>query len=691
MKIDEASNVIDFVHSTTQDYFDNIRDQKFPDAQGEIVTTCLTYLLFKVFSDGPYLDDDSMNERLRENVALQYAAQRWGNHPPGERQRFAQGLVLKFLETAPNLICAQQAMLIPNILRPEYNQSYPRDVQGLWVAAYFGLADVVQLLAARQADCNAVTSYGENALYIASRQGQQKVVKLLLAEKATDVDTRNGDGETELLVAAAGGHVDVVRQLCNKGANVEATNDWGCSAMYVAAEKGHSEVVHLLLEYGANFLHEDKDGVTAIDQASWCGHDAIVHQLLLAMPEKATLGYCHGPRFRWTLGNHLCKCIMRGKPGDRLAVRQLLKRGAYVKDVKDDDGMTALSRAAKKGDVEMAKLFLGSGVNVNVRDPFGEAPLHAAAKAGHAGMTRFLLECGADVEMKDATWGHTALSLAVHGHGDPQAREQVKQILLEEGANPVDASSQVNSFALRNRITAVNETVMLKAVRSQQEEDAKRDGLTMDAVCRLAEVDNNVNCRSDTTGWTALHRATADGNLPIVQYLLGHGANINARDNDGITPLHLSCINDHTSTTEKLIQAKAEMEERMERVDGTTDKSGGTPLHWACIVGSTGSIGLLLQAGAKIEARTHWCRTPLHLTARFGHVEAAKLLLSWGADLESRRDTNETSLHFAVEENQYDMVRFLIKRGADLKAQGDRGTALHVAIRTGYETEWRNY
>jgi ankyrin len=558
-----------------------------------------------------------------------------------------------------------------------YSQLYPKEVQGLWVASYFGLAEVIRLLLAKGADCTAMTSYGESALHIASRNGHENVVQLLMAGEKVDIDVQNKRGETELHVAAAGGHVEVVRLLLENDADIEAKTNTGCSALYLASENGHSAVVSLLLQKGADILSEDRDGATALDQASWRGHEGVVQQLLLLMLERS-VGRRHFARFKWAMGTYLCKVATRGNQSDCIAVEALLKKGADAEGAFDDHGYTGLCRAAQAGNIEMMKVFLDNGGDVNAGGSSGETPLHHAAKAGQEKVVRLLLERRADVSVRDTFFGHTALTLAaVGGH------EAVEQILIANGADPADARATVNPLALWGKDSYLSESDRLKAAMSQGEDGRSSDDLELDAVRKLVEVYGDIDRQSDT-GWTALHDAANKGSAVIVEYLLEHQANVNARDNDGIIALHLSCINNHPSTARLLINAGARLEARMERVDGTTDKSGGTPLHWACIVGSASTVALLLEAGANFEARTHWWRTPLHLAARFGHVDAAKLLLAKGADIESRRDTNETPLHFAVEENHYDMVRFLLDEGADMEAQGDRGTPLHMAKRMGH-------
>src|SRR6266480_7122313 len=62
--IDQKSNIIRLVHYTTEEYFQRVHVSWFPDAHTNIATTCLTYLSFDVFADGPCHDDTKMEIRL---------------------------------------------------------------------------------------------------------------------------------------------------------------------------------------------------------------------------------------------------------------------------------------------------------------------------------------------------------------------------------------------------------------------------------------------------------------------------------------------------------------------------------------------------------------------------------------------------------------------------------------------------
>jgi hypothetical protein len=78
--IDGESGMIRLVHYTTQEYFRRTQSRWFPDAELEIVKTCITYLSFHTFQTGFCEDDAEFETRLQSNVLYDYAARNWGHH-----------------------------------------------------------------------------------------------------------------------------------------------------------------------------------------------------------------------------------------------------------------------------------------------------------------------------------------------------------------------------------------------------------------------------------------------------------------------------------------------------------------------------------------------------------------------------------------------------------------------------------
>ncbi len=146
-------------------------------------------------------------------------------------------------------------------------------------------------------------------------------------------------------------------------------------------------------------------------------------------------------------------------------------------------------------------------------------------------------------------------------------------------------------------------------------------------------------------GWTLLHHAAAVGNLHFVEFLLNQGAEVDALDGGGHTPLYSAA-------------------------NGL--KSGGGQV-----------VRALVRAGANVNACEGAKRcTPLHMAARRGNRETAEALLESGADIEARDSEGETPLRRAVNCNHAGVAALLMAKGADARSVGSNGITPLAAARS---------
>jgi hypothetical protein len=151
-------------------------------------------------------------------------------------------------------------------------------------------------------------------------------------------------------------------------------------------------------------------------------------------------------------------------------------------------------------------------------------------------------------------------------------------------------------------------------------------------------------------GRTLLHAASAAGSLTIVELLLRLGADPNATDGGGHTPLY--------------------------SVGNECATAGGGDV-----------VRALVRGGAKVDARdgVKHC-TALHMAARRGNVAVAEALLECGADIESRDSLGDTPLRRSVNCGKAAVAALLLARGADLHSKGSKGLTPLLAARTGAMT-----
>ncbi len=181
----------------------------------------------------------------------------------------------------------------------------------------------------------------------------------------------------------------------------------------------------------------------------------------------------------------------------------------------------------------------------------------------------------------------------------------------------------------------------------------------------------------DAPGWmgeTPLHSAARRGLPEIALVLIRRGANVNARRPDRLeTPLHFAS---NAEVGRVLIEHGAEVE--------ALDWSGRTPLHWAAQVGLVDVADLLIQGGADVDRQEQDGSTPLHWAAQEGHHEIVRLLLARGAKPDVKNQAGSTPLHWGAWRGKLQAVEELLRAGANPGIRDRSGkTPLHEARATG--------
>jgi ankyrin repeat protein len=140
------------------------------------------------------------------------------------------------------------------------------------------------------------------------------------------------------------------------------------------------------------------------------------------------------------------------------------------------------------------------------------------------------------------------------------------------------------------------------------------------------------------------------------------GADVNAAQGDGTTPLHWAVYKVDRELVAELLEAGAKA--------NVTNKYGSSPLAEAAKLGDLALVRRLLDAGADVESPNADGQTALMLAARIGSLDLAKLLVERGADVNAKEAwRDQTALIWAVDNNFPELTQFLIDNGADVNAR----------------------
>jgi cytohesin len=189
---------------------------------------------------------------------------------------------------------------------------------------------------------------------------------------------------------------------------------------------------------------------------------------------------------------------------------------------------------------------------------------------------------------------------------------------------------------------------------------------------------------------TPLHFAALDGHGEVAKLLIAKGADVNARDAEGVTPLHRATRAGRRETAEELIAGGAVVNVKSsagltpldmadEQTAGLLRRHGGKTgeklgaLSVDAANGDASAVRQHLAAGTDVNAKDELGRTPLYRTAYNGHREISELLITEGADLDAKDGNGWTPLHGAAYKGHDSIVALLIAGGADLNAKDADG------------------
>ncbi len=167
----------------------------------------------------------------------------------------------------------------------------------------------------------------------------------------------------------------------------------------------------------------------------------------------------------------------------------------------------------------------------------------------------------------------------------------------------------------------------------------------------------------DQQGRTPLHWACRGQNYELLAYLVEKGADVNALDNNQTAPLHSLAVRNGVKEAELLINKGADV--------NILTYDNQTPLHFAASYNQIDIAALLVEKGAKLELRDNWVRTPLVYCARErGGPEMTKLFIQAGADVNASNEFGETALSLAAWRGKEEVVNILLDAGAEVPVTG---------------------
>ena len=510
----------------------------------------------------------------------------------------------------------------------DVNEAQGDGTTALHWAAIKGDADLAQILIYAGANVRATTRLGAyTPLYLAAKGGHSGVVAALLAAGA-DAKALTSNGTTPLMIAAASGDTRTITSLVENGADLNAKDGAkGETPLMFAAAFNRADAVKLLLARGA----DAKATTTVVDLFA------------LTAPEEEAMARGGGNGAARPAAN---------RPVD---VAGATRGYRYNELISTQGGLTALMFATRQGFVATAKALIDGGVDINQLSAGDQtSPLLMAIINGHFDLAIDMLDKGANAKMV-AFNGVTPLYATLNIqwapkslYPSPKAYQQqattyleLMKVLLDQGADPnVRLQRKVWYQAFNSDFAGVDESGATPFWRAAYANDVAAMKLlvsygadpnipTMKPAGRpftgegVRQVQDLSGVPPIPYGGPAVfplhaasgvgygegfaansHRYAPTGFLPAIKYLVEElGADVNAADHEGNTPVHLAASRGDNESILFLVSKGADVL-RVNREGNTTVDIANGPVQRTQPYPDT--IKLLEKLGAK---NNHKCIT----------------------------------------------------------------------------------
>ena len=510
----------------------------------------------------------------------------------------------------------------------DVNEAQGDGTTALHWAAMKGDADLAQMLIYAGANVRATTRLGAyTPLYLAAKGGYSAVVAALLAAGA-DAKATTTNGTTPLMIAAAAGDTRTITALVENGADINAKDGAkGETPLMFAAAFNRTDAVKLLLARGADHQATTK----------------VVDLFALTAPEEEAMARGAGGNAPRPAGN---------RPAD---IAGATRGYRYNELISTQGGLTALLFAARQGYADTVKALVEGGADLNQLNAGDQtSPLLMAIINGHFDLAADLIEKGAKptvAAFNGATPLYAVLNIQWAPkslYPSPKAYQQqtttyldLMKTLLDKGADPnVRLQRKVWYQAFNSDFAGVDESGATPFWRAAYANDVAAMKLlvshgadpnipTMKPAGRpftgegIRQVQDLSGVPAIPYGGPAVfalhaasgvgygegfaansHRYAPTGFLPAIKYLVEElGADVNAADHEGNTPVHLAASRGDNESIVFLVSKGADVM-RVNREGNTTVDIANGPVQRTQPYPET--IKLLEKLGAK---NNHKCIT----------------------------------------------------------------------------------
>lgn len=293
--------------------------------------------------------------------------------------------------------------------------------------------------------------------------------------------------------------------------------------------------------------------------------------------------------------------------------KQLKSRQQFLNSMilgDDSDSINLFMEESIYNNSTLFKLLINAGADVNAQDHKQQTPLIKATLYNRKNLVQMLIESNAKIDLQDKDKNTALIFAACSNHTD------IVKLLLNAGAN-VNAKSKNKETPLMFAAASANEEMVKILLEAGADVNAKNNKKCTSLM--LIIKNNKLFTRSEfymEDGDLILDLKVISSN--IIKLLINAGANVNAKDKNGNTPLMFASIIKNSEIVNLLIKAGANVND--------VNESGTTALIYAAARGDKKTVKLLLNNNADISIQDYSNDNALLRAKRCGNGQAARLL-----------------------------------------------------------------
>ena len=427
--------------------------------------------------------------------------------------------------------------------------------------------------------------------------------------------------------------------LIEKRADVNATNVYQKTPLHIASSNNVSYHIFLkLLENGANSNFQDEDG------------NSTLHIFVYSLKNKE-------------VDNNFFQLLL-DKKADCNLYNKIGKTPFHLLIFSKTDFFPNLT------------LFLSHGANINSQDIDGYTLLHYASKNSHHKLLNFLIENKSDVNLKNKE-EETPFLLFVK-----QSTQKLKiyNLFLKQKINFKDKDKEGNTFLhivcsktkpynFIKMVLDTNQNIIFDFSSKNNEGITPIYNLLVNNVKSYSPLFTNFLLKQnvidhqwrDSLGNTQLHFSIENRFDQFTVMALENGANINQKNNLGLTPLTANIRSIELLFLEKLFQFKVDI--------NLKDNNGSTLLHLISSLENYKYFSYILLKGADVNIQNNQDETPLHLLAKRSNLNDLRLLLEREYQMNLQDSSLCTILHYSHES----LLELIISKKGDVNIKNNLG------------------